>query len=372
MMQSKSHIIDQHRSQTQSDKEKTNRTELYELQLVKAGLPFGDAREIAQRTDLCHHQKTVKAIGHRENQGITPDSNARYKLSSRDKSTLGAIYEIRQTAPKSENLTFSHSILCHLGLPRRNPRVREFHRSFGRAWLNVQAGYIDIGSGPEQQNLPYGAFPRIALAAINTLAVRNKKPDIFIGHSAAEFLRDLGMDSQGARYKTMREQMHALAACRMQMGFDGKTFNEHTIKQFDVWSRNESESNQVNWSGRMVLSDEYHKEILEHAVPLDQRALSVIKGSALSLDIYFWLAHRLYTIKRSPIFLSWRNLKDQFGHEYLGQYAEKNFKKSFSAALRSALDVYPKANVRVIPGGIEICQSPPPIPKKRSGRIWLE
>lgn len=44
-------------------------------------------------------------------------------------------------------------------------------------------------------------------------------------HSAADFLRLMGYDRQGGRYSTLRPQMHALAACRLQLGFKGRTFN---------------------------------------------------------------------------------------------------------------------------------------------------
>lgn len=76
-------------------------------------------------------------------------------------------------------------------------------------------------------------MPRLALAWVS-YAKRHNTREIPIGDSAAEFLRLMDMESQGARYATCA-QMHALAACRLQLGFKGRTFNGQPVEQFDAW-----------------------------------------------------------------------------------------------------------------------------------------
>ncbi|MBR7331571.1 replication protein, partial [Klebsiella pneumoniae] len=88
-----------------------------------------------------------------------------------------------------------------------------------------QAGWLDEGNGPVEQPLPYGAMPRLTFAWISSYALRNKTREISIGHSANECLHLMGMDPQGTRHKTLRTQMQALAACRLQLGFKGRTYN---------------------------------------------------------------------------------------------------------------------------------------------------
>lgn len=101
-------------------------------------------------------------------------------------------------------------------------------------------------------------------------------------------------------------------------------------------------------------------------MPLDHRALSALKHSALALDVYSWLAHRLYRIdRRKTAMLSWGNLRQQFGQEYGDA---KNFKKAFRIALRQAQAVYPDAAIEEIVGGLRLRSSPPPI---RQARIAL-
>ncbi|MCW7763382.1 MULTISPECIES: replication protein RepA [Photorhabdus] len=285
-------------------------------------------------------------------------------LTKRQKKTIDAATFIRQKPPQSEDMVFTHSILCQVGLPRSKVAGREFMRRSGDAWLVVQAGWLDEGNGPVEQLLPYGAMPRLTMAWLSSYALRNKTREIAIGHSANEFLRLMGMDSQGARHRTLRTQMHALAACRLQLGFKGRTYNGQPVEQFDAWLRNEDTKQLTFWPGVLTLSEGYFKGLIESAVPLDNRALHVLKGSALALDIYAWLAHRLHRIEGRPVLLYWTKLRDQFAQEYNGKNADKDFKRAFMSALKQVLVVYPKAKVEPVKGGLLLYASPPPIPFK--------
>jgi len=101
--------------------------------------------------------------------------------------------------------------------------------------------------------------------------------------------------------------------------------------------------------------------MLEFAVPLDSRALAALKHSALALDIYTWLAHRLCRINKiEGVKVSWGNLKEQFGQEY---GSSRDFKKEFRQALLQVHAVYPDARIEDFPGGLTLLASPPPIPK---------
>lgn len=238
-------------------------------------------------------------------------------------------------------------------------------RSSGAAWVNVQAGYLDEGSGPVLQPVPYGAMPRLALAWVSTYAKRNNSREVPIGESAGEFLRMLGQPLGGGprgTYTTLRKQMHALAACQLQLGYKGRTFNGQPVEQFDAWVVNEQRQKAL-WPGVMRLSDAYFQDLIANGVPLDNRALLALKGSSLALDVYTWLAHRLHRIEGRPVVLHWKSLREQFGQEYTGIEADKDFKKKFLPALRAALAVYPQAqrSVRRVTGGLLLQAAPPPI-----------
>lgn len=271
--------------------------------------------------------------------------------------------QIETEAPGHKDLMFNSSLLCQVGLPRSAAKGREFLRRSGDAWILVQAGFVDEGRGPVEQPIPYGAIPRLALAWISTYAVRHKTRHIPIGRSASEFLRSLGLNTDGKRHAAMRRQMHALAACRLQMGFRGRTVNADPIQRFDAWLAHDDQQLPL-WPGELVLSQDYYAVLSETAVPLDRRALLAIKQSALALDIYFWLAQRLHRLEQRALILRWHQLREQFAQEYTGPHADKNFKKKFRPALQKVLAVYPKARVKIITGGICLHPSPPPIPRR--------
>lgn len=282
----------------------------------------------------------------------------------RERQLLATGVEIAMNAPSGADMAFTHAVLCQVGLPRAKVEGREFLRQSGAAWISLQAGYLDEGCGPVLQPIPYGVMPRLSLAWVSTYAVRHNVREIPIGDSASQFLELLGMGDDGRRYVTLRKQMHALAACRLQLGFKGRTFNGQPVEQFDAWVANKDRHQRALWPGVMVLSEGYFNSLMDSAVPLDNRALKVLKGSALALDVYAWLAHRLHRIEGRGVVLHWAGLREQFAQEYQGKEPDKNFKKEFLPALKKVLAVYPQAKVTQVTGGLLLHGSPPPIPYK--------
>ena len=113
-----------------------------------------------------------------------------------------------------------------------------------------------------------------------------------------------------------KKQVAALAACRMTIGINAPDFdltiNTQPVASFATWIHDD-DTQAVMWPGMMKLSREFFETLLEHAVPLDPRALGALKHSALALDIYTWLAHRLCRIRQTEgVKLSWANLQEQF------------------------------------------------------------
>lgn len=271
------------------------------------------------------------------------------ELTAQEIKLLDASTDIYSTPPDGNDWAFMHSVFCQVGLPRAKVEGREFMRQSGASWVHVQAGYLDEGRGPVLQPIPYGPLPRLALAHMSTYAVRNKTQEIAIGDTPAEFLRMMGMDDQGARYTNLRRHMHALAACRLQLGYRGRTFNGEPIQQFDAWVSNRDTKQRSLWPGVIVLSNGFYGSLMEGAVPL---------------DIYAWLAHRLHRIEGRGIILHWKSLREQFAQEYSGKDADKNFKDAFLPQLRKVLAAYPQAKVKQVTGGLLLLGSPPPIPAK--------
>lgn len=276
--------------------------------------------------------------------------------------------QIRQALP--DRLQFSHTVLCQVGIPRKHTPERRYERSNGNLSLLVEAGSLWNGLSWTEQPLPYGAIPRLVMVHISTEAVKTKSRVIDVGESMRQFLTQLGLQTSGGPrggYAALKKQLQALAACRMTLGMtDGdrvSTIDAKPIKRFDAWLLNGDHegSQRTLWPGEIELSEDFFDTLTRHAVPLDYRALGALKHSALALDIYTWLAHRLPRVT-NPIGtkVSWSNLKEQFGQDY-GR--SKDFKKTFRHALRQVCTVYPDARLRDAPGGLILQPSRSPIPR---------
>ena len=257
---------------------------------------------------------------------------------------------------------FLHAGLCQVGLPRSPTTATTFERKSGKASLLLEAGKLWDGVREEwvQQPLPYGTRPRLALVHVSSEAIRTRNPGVEVGASAREFLLKLGIDTSGKEYKTFSAQMRALAACHMSLGFGADTLSAKPIKKFSAWMGSLDSSAELA-PGVIELSPEFFESLLEKAVPLDPRALAALKQSALALDVYAWLAHRLHRVRpASGTFLTWDNLSEQFGQEYNDR---RSFRKEFGAVLRKVMAVYPTGRINQTRAGIVLLPSPSPVPK---------
>lgn len=260
---------------------------------------------------------------------------------------------------------FLHAVLCQLGLPRNPTSSPTFERMSGRASLSLQAGRTYDGKKWNDQPLPSGTRPRLVLINLCSEAVRTKSPDVDIGGSVREFLRRINIDAGGESMAQFRRQMLALSCCHMTLGMataDGtKQIDAKPIDAFQAWHTNE-EGQPALWPGYLRLTDKFFDSLMEHAVPLQPEAIGELQNSAFALDVYSWLAHRLWRVNdRNGVTLSWAALKGQFGQEYADT---KNFKRKFLGAVKKATSAYKEARIETVPGGLKLLHSPPPVKRK--------
>lgn len=281
------------------------------------------------------------------------------KLPAIQNRVIRAAVEIDQDDPLE--IVYQHSLFCQVALPRRRPEGRVFERSYKDGLVRMEAGVLFDGFKMVEQPLPAGPKPRLALCHLNSEAVKTRCPVVEADRSARKFMERLGLNTDGgSSYSLFKRQMKALAACRMTLGFGGKehptTVDSKPIKRFEAWLTREG-SQLALWPGVIELSREYFDSLLEHAVPLDTRAVSALAHSAIALDVYSFLARRLFTLEKS-VKVTWHQFHRQFGHEYRDW---RNFKKEFLGALRASLAVYPSAKVEEVTGGLLLKPSLPPV-----------
>ena len=136
----------------------------------------------------------------------------------------------------------------------------------------------------------------------------------------------------------------------------------HPIEAFQAWFTQE-DGQQTLWPGRIRLTDKFFESLMEHAVPLQPEAIGQLQNSALDLDAYSWFAHRLWRVNDpAGVVVSWVALKEQFGQEYADT---KNFRRKFLGALKKATNVYKEARIEIVPRGLKLLPSPPPVMRSK-------
>jgi Plasmid encoded RepA protein len=313
-----------------------------------------------------------------------PDSNLKTALShlvDRTPTPLVASPTLQRASKKAidivvnpateKNAVFQHSILCQTFLPYKNlgDDVRDVQKRQGRAVLSLEAGSIFNPNTEtfEKVGLPYGAKARLILSYISTQAVRQQNPIVDVENSMTAFIKRIGLNTDGVTIKLAKEQLKRLAATRMSIGFlldaetkRGMQTNLNLIQSFDVWFPEDARQKTL-WNANVKLSDEYFNSLINHAIPLDERALAALSNNALALDTYSWLAQRLHRVQiGQPEFVHWEGLKEQFGEGYADMF---KFKQKFRQTLKLVLSQYKDAKIEEDKNkGFLLQHSPTPIP----------
>jgi len=286
-------------------------------------------------------------------------------LSSRESQLIIAGAQIVEQ-PTPDELEFLHATFAQVGLPRSRVEGRTFERKTGLASIKIEAGELWDGHNWIPQPLPYGVKPRLINIYVTTYAIKHKTRVIPLGDSKREAMRILQIkgDSGGTRgaMTAFDTQMRAFAAMRLKLGIatktSSRTIDTKPVRDFQAWFVPQG-AQRTLWPGALELEQDYFDSMREFAFPLDPRAIDALDNSALALDLYAYLAHRLCRVNRQ-VFLPWHLVREQFGAE---NDDHKTFKRNFRKALNYVLAVYPDAKAEVIDGGLLMKTSQPPIPK---------
>lgn len=266
-----------------------------------------------------------------------------------------------------QDTLFNHAILCSVNLPYRNPgdSVRVYERESAGNVLRIEAGALPGVNGFEDVGIPYGPRARLLLLHLMSEAVKRQSPVLEVDASFTAFARSLGLSTNGKNLTTLRDQVRRMSAVVMRLSRDNGS--GRNVFQGTIFSRLRAEypdhpDQLALWTSYVEFSPQFYDSLVSQAVPLEKAAISALKHSARALDIYVWLAYRLWRVPANkPSKIRWTTLRFQFGEQ---SQDINSFKRAFKTALKQALLVYPSARVRVVRGGIEIANSAPPIPFK--------
>jgi hypothetical protein len=294
------------------------------------------------------------------------------RLTRGQRRLLDASAAIRETPPA--RIDFLHSIQCQCGIPYRNPGdgVREWDRRQGTASLRIEAGSaLDPRTGDfVRLGLPYGEKPRLVLIHLATEAIRTGSPVVDVEGSMTAFARSLGLETNGQQLRSLKDQLARLAAATVRMGVveEGRAVqvNAQFVSAFDLWFPKQADQ-RVLWPSTVRLSAEYFQSLGRHAVPLDARAVAALASSSMALDVYVWLAQRLYRVPAARSqFVDWNSLHGQFGQ---GFARVRDFRRKFLMTLRQVGAAYPTARVSADDGGLTLEHSPPPVGPRATPRL---
>ncbi|HTT76544.1 MAG TPA: replication protein RepA [Candidatus Binataceae bacterium] len=246
--------------------------------------------------------------------------------------------------------------------------MREWQRTQGAVSLLVKAGEAQNPHTKEwvKVGLPWGTKPRLILAHLNAEALRQDSPVIEIESSLTAFVKRIRGFQQGREIRMFKHQLTALstAVIRLAMshGDHSRQVNTQVISAFDLWLEKDDRQ-RVLWPSTIQLSLDYFESLRNHAIPLPEADLAALAHSAVALDLFAWLAQRLYRVHSgTPAFIAWAALKEQFGPDY-GRM--DHFKVFFRRTLKQVIVRYPKARVELDNRGLYAFSSPPPVTPQR-------
>ncbi len=252
----------------------------------------------------------------------------------------------KKNAKESGEIGYMASAMIYASLPHSEIEGGFFKRRNGDMKLTIM-------NDPEI-GLPYGKIPRLITAFLCTQAKQNAAthgPQVFLGHTQAEFMRKLGMTSRGGKNgdltRVWDQSKRLFSSAITLIGTPESQFHFAHMnlaeKGMILWNPHAPDV-RSRWESTLTLSQPFFKECCDHSVPLHMAVLHSLR-SPLAIDIYVWLTYRMKSISRTtPI--TWAQLKWQFGSNYAETaQGERDFRNNFKKQLRAVLAVYREAKV---------------------------
>jgi len=285
-------------------------------------------------------------------------------------------HELLSELPGDDDLAFNHSGMCQTFLPhaRLANNQTAWKRQSGRFILMVtpgvmpqpdgaRAGKGGSASDDDYVGVPYGAKARLIMFHLQTEG--RKSPIVPLGKNLSAFLRSLNLVCSGGprgNIVQVREQCLRIARCtfslrwtEMDHGGDERIVITDTkiIDGMELWNANSDD-----WSATVQLGDKFHAHLVEHAVPLDKRAIALLAGNSLGLDLYALFTYRLPKL-RKELLLTWDMLQDQIGSQYT---VVSKLSSKVRDVMPEVARAYPHAGVEVRRNGLLLKPSKPSVP----------
>lgn len=263
-----------------------------------------------------------------------------------------------------EGVSFQYVPLIQCSFPHADPGTQT-HFTRRNGWLE-----LTLSTARPDAGLPYGVPARLLTMYCASEAIRTRSPEIFLGNSVHDFLRRLDVPiTRGERgsLRAYANQLLRLVHCAVSIDENIRDASGRTglhirqalfVDEAKLWWDGEVGMGQ---GSSLVLSSILYDSILERSAPLSTAAIRQLRKSPMDLDVYAWLAHRLFHLSR-PSLVSWEQLSDQFGHGYT---LLRKFRAFFGESIKRVREVYPEAKVNLTDTGVTLLPSKPHVARSR-------
>ncbi len=248
----------------------------------------------------------------------------------------------RKTPLERGELVYIPQFLCQASLPKTLENISEWQRTFNRHSYTVMA--------PTRYGVPGGAYSRLILIRINTLAKHSDSPTLHLGNTASKLMRSIGLDQRGDTIKEFKKHFLSCINCVVHTeSNDGNTAQyslQPVIRDATVISED------WNWNSEIILSQPFY-EASQRSVPTDWGALKCLSPGTLRMDVFNFLVYRLYYLRKETL-VPWKQLHAMFCSPNIALWA---FKPQFNTALSQAKVFYRAAQADTNKYGLKLGKS---------------
>lgn len=271
------------------------------------------------------------------------------KKEPKEKELRQKILDVVCIDPNHDDIGYICRSMVLASMPHKKFQGTIFEKRSGNYILKIEGGTSEADS------IPFGVYPRLIIAWIVKEAVRTKSKKIVLGNSLSDFMKKLEINVYGGKnssFKRFKDQLTKLLNATITVkhiddktnskGLDIKLSEDNKVYLF--WETAKPNQNYL-FDSYFELSDVLFQEIMSHPIPVDNRAIKILKSSSMAMDIYFWLTYRFSYLSKDT-FISFDNLRMQFAtnHTKNDKHAKYNFKRDFIKYIQEIKKIYPKAN----------------------------
>ena len=288
---------------------------------------------------------------------------------AKDRALTTAVEQQMDLLGGEAHIGLLHFIMVHCFLPHHPYPGREYVSKHGKLRLIVTAGNIgDPDGDPDREEslesceVPWGTRARLILPYMIREALRHKTRLIDLRSSLKGLLTELGLEYGGKMRAPFLRQIHNLATAHFRLiGWNEAgswTHSGQFVTGMQLW--NSATDSQSQWYPCIHLSHDFYEAIQEYIVPVRLDHLRRLSRSSRHMDIYVWLASRVYGMRKPipPIPLS--ELQSIFGRDI---HNPQDFKRKFRKALVAIQnkDIWPELSATIQGDYLCICKSKTPV-----------